>query len=897
MALKILNKKWPASTRVRLSTRGWHSLEANEVLEFVESSHDGLTESEAETRLKQFGPNELPREKSLSKLRLFLNQFNNPLMFVMLITVTISMILKHYTDTLIMILVIMSNVIVAFYQENKAGNAIQSLKKMVKINARIKRGKDEKQIDSEGLVIGDVIILQAGDKVPADARILESRTLKVNEASLTGESVAVDKLPHKLPPKTGISDQKNMLFMGTTVEEGYGRAVIVATGIQTQMGEIVHLLAITQEELTPLQKELLRLAKLAAGFVSFVIFLIFIIGLLRGQSMSDILLASLSLAVSAIPAELLPAITIILVLAMRRILKKQGLVRKLVSNETLGSVTVICTDKTGTLTEGKMEVTHLVTKAKELTGKKLHTFTIDNPDPQLENLKQLVKISLLNNDAFLENPADKPDHWIMHGKITEQALLRLSLRMGFNKQNLEQEHLLIDKIYFTSELKYSATLRETDGEEATLFVIGAPEVVFSKSSDSKGFQTKIEGLTKQGLRVLAVAYKNFDLRPKYKKLHDLVSDLQLVGLIALEDPIREDVPEAIKLTKRAGIRTVVVTGDHKLTASVIAKQIGLDVKDDQILEGQELEAMSDAELHVRVGRIAVFARVSPKHKLRIVDALQAQGEVVAMVGDGVNDAPALKTSDIGVAVNSGTDVTKEVADLVLLDNGFGTIIKAIEQGRIIFSNIRKVFIYLLVDDFSEIYIFLAAMILGMPLPLLPAQILWINLVEAGLPDLSLTTEQESDHVMDQKPRPKKEPVMSRPLKFWFSSAFLLSGTIALILFATVMHITDDVQKARTMTFAFMALDSLFFAFSVRSFRQSIFRLNIFNNKILTTAVLISFTLLLTSIYTPGLQKLLSTIPLGMQEWILIVSLVVFEILMIEMSKAHFLYKKNRAVVL
>ncbi|MBX4191476.1 MAG: cation-transporting P-type ATPase, partial [Candidatus Doudnabacteria bacterium] len=620
------------------------------------------------------------------------------------------------------------------------------------------------------------------------------------------------------------------------------------------------------------------------------------IGLLRGQSRTEILLASLSLAVAAIPAELLPAITIILVLAMRRILRKQGLVRKLVSNETLGSVTVICTDKTGTLTEGKMEVTHLVSKTKELSGKRLAKFNIDDADPELENLKQLVKISLLNNDAFLESPTASPDHWIMHGKITEQALLRLSAKMGFNKQSLEQEHLLIDKIYFSSELKYSATLRETDNEEATLFVIGAPEIVFSKSLSSVELLPRIDELTNQGLRVLAVAHKNFSKKPQYKNLHDLVNNLEVVGLIALEDPIRDDVPNAIKLTEKAGIKTIVVTGDHKVTAMVIAKKIGMNIKDNQIIEGPELEKMSDAILKNKVANILVFARVSPKHKLRIVDALQARGEVVAMVGDGVNDAPALKTSDIGVAVNSGTDVTKEVADLVLLDDGFATIIKAIEQGRIIFSNIRKVFIYLLVDDFSEIYVFLMAMILGLPLPLLPAQILWINLVEAGLPDLSLTTEQESDHVMEQLPRTKKEPVLNRPLKFWFSSAFLLSGTMALVLFWSVWKLTGNMEKARTMTFVFMGLDSLFFAFSVRSFRRSIFRLNIFNNKILSGAVLISLVLLLAAVYTPSLQNMLSTISLGVNEWALILSMVIGEIILIEVSKFHFLFKNHRSLV-
>jgi Ca2+-transporting ATPase len=883
---------------IKMDTK-WHSLDTTEVLSLAKSSNSGLTQKEADARLEEFGLNVLPHHKPYSKLRLFLNQFANPLMYILLGTVVISLILKHYSDTVFIVLVLVSNVVVAYWQENKAGDAIQKLKKMVKINAKVERSGNHKEIDSSLLAVGDIIILHSGDKVPADARILEARSLRVNEANLTGESHAVEKMPAKLPKKTEVAEQKNMIFMGTIVEEGWARAVVVETGLKTQMGEIVNMLEATEEALTPLQIQMSKLAKFTAIFILGVIGLISVIGLIRLESPSEILLASLSLAVSAIPAGLLPAITIILVLSMRRIFRQKGLVRKLVSNETLGSITVICTDKTGTLTEGKMEVTHFVTPLKELSGKALSSFNIDSPDPSAESIKQLAKITVLNNDAFLENPEANPKDWVLRGKITEQALLRTGTLMGFDKKMLEQDHLLIDKLYFSSDLKFSATLREMDGGKTSLFVLGAPEIIFARSNSAevKQLEDKMQSLAQQGLRVIAAGFRQFDALPKYKKLNELAANLNLIGLIALEDPVRQEVSESIRITKRAGIRTVIVTGDHKHTATGIAKQIGLSALPEQILEGVQLEAMSEEELRARIGNIVIFARVTPGHKLRIVDALQAQGEIVAMVGDGVNDAPALKSADIGVAVNSGTDVAKEVADLVLLDNGFHTIVKAIEQGRIIFSNIRKVFVYLLADDFQELYVFLAAMLIGLPLPLLPAQILWINLVEDGLPDIALTTEQETSYVMDQPPRPKNEPVVNRPLKLWLTSIFLISGTSALILFFAGLALDQSLEKIRTMVFVLMGLDSLVFAFSARSFHRTIFRRDILSNKFLVGAVCISFVLLVLAVYVPFLQKLLSTQGLTLNQWFIIFGFSLMEIILIEFAKVHLLFRRHKALVL
>ncbi len=882
--------------------RKWHSLTIDEVFKLTKSSNSGLTEQEIKIRLKKDGPNELPQQKPYSKLRLLFSQFNNPLMLILFGTIAVSIAIKHYSDTIFIVLVLLANTMVGFYQENKANDAINGLKKMIVIRTRVAREGREKEIDSKDLVAGDVVVLQAGDKIPADARLIEARGFKVNEANLTGESAAVDKISGKVAPKAVLAERKNMVFMGTLVEEGSARALVVATGLATEMGEIVRLLSETEEAQTPLQSQMARLAKLAAGFVLGVIGLILLIGLWRLNSAEDILLASLSLAVSAVPSGLLPAITLILVLGMHRILKQKGLVRKLVATETLGSVTVICTDKTGTLTEGKMAVTHLVTATKELSAKNLKYFQISDPDPISEPIKKLGKIITLNNDAFIENPEAKQGEWIIRGKITEQALLRASAQMGFDKKILEQEHLLLDKVYFSSELKYSATLREEDENKACLFVVGAPEFVlahsqfaenpqgenFSRESvEFRKLEAKVEELGKQGLRVIAGAYIEFDTRPKYKQPHELVKNLTLVGLIALEDPIRAEVQDSIKLTKRAGIKTVIVTGDHKLTAIAIAKKIGIKADITSVMEGNEIENMTDKDLIKKVSKITIFVRVSPKHKLRIVDALQANGEIVAMVGDGVNDAPALKTANIGVAVGSGTDVAKEVADLLLLDNGFHTIVKAIEQGRIIFSNIRKVFVYLIADDFAELFIFLASMLMGLPLPLMPAMILWINLVEDGLPDLALTTEQEGTYVMDHPPRKHGEPIVSKPIRKWLIALLLIGGLSAFTLFFVGLRMGVDEGKIRTMVFALMGWDSLVFAFSVRSFHKSIFRRDIFSNRFLVAGVLVSLMLLLMAIYAPFMQRMLTTQSLSMMEWTVIVGVSLFEILLIEFTKKKF----------
>lgn len=885
----------------------WHSISLKEIFNELKSQKEGLAGSEAIARLKKSGRNVLPQGKPYSKMRLFLGQFNSPLMYILLAVVIISFLLKHYSDTIFIIVVLLINTTVGFYQENKANQSLLVLKKMVKVRARVLRDGNEKEIDSEELVVGDVALLKSGDKVPVDGRIIESKNLRINEASLTGESQAVvKKADDVILESASLPERTNMVFMGTIVEEGQAMIVVVAIGINTQIGEVVSLLQETKERKTPLQRKIALLSRIAGAFILFIIFIIIIIGYFTEKSFADIFVASLALAVSATPAGLLPAITVILVLGMRRIFKQNGLVRKLAATETLGSVTVICTDKTGTLTEGKMRVSHILTSTRELLNNHLDGLAKGENVNGVESHISALKIATLANDAFVENPEAELQEWVVRGRPTEQALLLAGMQSGLNKKELEKQYPVLDRISFESDYKFSATFHYKNERQNMLYVAGAPEEIIARSIDldidsrkeklgtaeTDKLIAKMEMLTQKGLRVIACAHKDYDSKTKYENLVELAKGLSLVGFIALKDPLRQDAKESIAITKKAGIRTIIVTGDHKLTAKAIAEEIGLGADDENIIEGKELEAISDKELQEKAKHISIYARVSPRHKLRIVDALQANGDVVAMLGDGANDAPALKSADIGVAVGSGTDVAKEVADLVLLDDNFKTVVKAIEQGRIVFENVRKVFVYLVADDFSEIFLFLTSMVMGFPLPLLPAQILWINLVEDGFPDIALTTEQETKGIMDEKPKNPKEPILNKPLKFWMAAIFFITGLAAFLSFFGLWKLTGDLHKTRTIIFALMCLDSLVFAFSVRSFKRTIFRKDIFTNRYLVGGVAIGVLLLVSAVYLPPLQRLLATQPLSIADWLIIFSISLIEILLIEFFKKRIFVPKN-----
>lgn len=885
----------------------WHSLPLSAIFRTTDSSKNGISSEEAGKRLKRYGMNILPKERPYSKLRLFLNQFNSPLIFILLVACGISIFLGHYSDAVFIIVVLFINTSVGFYQENKANTSLQALRNLVKISARVLRDGNLKEIDSSELVPGDFIYIKAGDKVPADARIVEQKGLKVDESSITGEWMAVSKLTDDVSKEAVLSERTNMVHMGTIVEDGTAAALVVGTGTKTAIGEIVTLLRETKERKTPLQEKISFLSRWVGFFVIFIIGLVMFFGYFNEKSFTEIFVASLALAVSAIPAGLLPAITVILVLGMRRILKQNGLIRKLVANETLGSVTVICTDKTGTLTEGKMQVSHIFTGNNELLSNNRDPIIDAKSASGTESHILALKAAMFSNDAFIENPNDEFHEWIVRGRPTERALLVAGTHAGLSKKKLEEEYPKIDKIEFNSEIKYSASLHKKPDGGKILYVIGAPEILSHLSVDfyidgkkgklnsgvHKKLLGKLESLARNGLRVVACAHREFSKDETIQgPISEYIDKLTLIGYIALKDPLRKDARNSIALTKRAGIKTVIITGDHRLTTKSIASEVGIDATDDMILEGKDLDMLSDKELAQKVKNTLIYARVSPSHKLRIVQALQNNREIVAMIGDGVNDAPALKAADVGVAVGSGTDVAKEVADMILLDDNFKTVVKAIEQGRVVFQNIRKVFIYLIADDFSELSLFLVAMALGLPLPLLAAQILWINLVEDGLPDIALTTEQETKGVMDEKPRDPNEPILNKPMRNWMIAIFFITGIAAFSLFYSVWKITGDLEKTRSIVFALMCLDSLIFAFSVRSFKYSIFRKDIFSNKLLVGAVFAGLLFLLGAIYLPPLQHILSTQPLAIADWLMIIAISIIEIIIIEWFKIKS-FKSNR----
>lgn len=877
----------------------WHSLSLDAVFQLLGTDEKGLASGEAGKRLKKYGANILPKERPYSKSRLFLSQFNSPLIFILLVACGLSLYLGHYSDTVFIAVVLFINTSVGFYQENKANASLQALRSMVKVSARVVRDGNLKEVDSSELAPGDVIYLKMGDKAPADARLVWQKNLKVDESSLTGEWMAVSKSTGEISELSPLADRTNMVYSGTIIEDGSAAAVVVETGLATAIGGIVSLLKEIKERKTPLQEKISALSRLVGFFALAVVGLVILLGYINGKSLSEIFIASLALAVSAIPAGLLPAITVILVLGMRRIFKQNGLVRKLIANETLGSVTVICTDKTGTLTEGKMQVSRILTGANELLSNNRDPIINIKHANGLESHILALKAAMFANDAFIENPDDEFHEWITRGRPTERALLVAGTHAGLSKKKLEEEYPRLDSVGFNSLSKYSASLHQRLDGGKILYVVGAPEMLSARSIDfhvdgiregidsdiHKKLLLKLESLAREGLRVVACAHREFSKDEIVGgSLEEHINNLTLVGYIALKDPLREDARDSIALTKRAGIRTVLITGDHRLTARYIAAEAGIGATDEMIIEGKDLDAISDEDLAEKAKIIAIYARVSPSHKLRIVKALQSNREVVAMLGDGVNDAPALKAADVGVAVGSGTDVAKEVADMVLLDDNFKTMVKAIEQGRVIFQNIRKVFVYLVADDFSELFLFLAAMAFGLPLPLLAAQILWINLVEDGFPDIALTTEQETAGIMDEKPRDPNEPILNKPMRKWMTAIFFITGLAAFLSFFFIWKTTGDLEKTRSVIFALMCLDSLIFAFSVRSFKRSIFRKDIFSNRFLVGAVLISLLLLFASLYFPPLQRVLSTRPLLVADWLLILAISATEIILVELFK-------------
>jgi Ca2+-transporting ATPase len=880
----------------------YHFLNVEQVIAKLRTTKQGLTQVEAEKRHFKHGPNALPEGKKFSRVKIFLSQFKSALIYILLIAVVISFFLGEITDGYVILSAVIINVIIGYLQEAKAEQSLLMIKQTIKSHSLVVRDGKEEEIESNKLVVGDLIICHAGDKISADARIINSyNDFAVNEAVLTGESYPIKKDNQILFEDTPLADRKNMLYTGTIVSSGRVEAIVCAVGLETEMGKIASLIKETKEEKTPLQTKLDKFSKTLGLIVLFISTFLFIYGLNSGKDPKEMFLTAVAIAVSAIPEGLVVAVTAILAVGMQKILKKKALVRKLVATETLGSINYICTDKTGTLTIGDMRVVKVITYNHNLSHIEI---TPELQEQQASPLK-LLRIGMLSNDAHAENPEDVSGEWIVFGTPTEKALLLAGMQVGLSQKDLKKKYPRLDEIPFSSNLKYMITLNEFDHQTNHLYLKGAPEKIFAMCSQididkeivhftenkKEKIYQQFEQLSSSGLRLLAFAYKNSDKGIKQiSKIPNAENDYIFLGFVAIKDPLRAEAKETIEICRHAGITPVMITGDHKLTAIAIAKELGMSCADKNILTGEELSYLPDHEFKKIITRISVYARVTPADKIRIVKALQAHNCVVAMTGDGINDAPALKASDIGIALGSGTDVAKETADLVLLDNNFTTIIGAIEQGRVIYKNIKTTLFYLISDSFTELVLISLALITGSPLPVLASQILWVNLIDDTLPSLALTMEQGDANVLKEPPIPRTKSILdpqSRSLVFIIS---MLTGVVNFLLFLWLLK-SRSLEEARTLIFINIGMDSLLYIFSCRDLNKPIWHKGFFSNKYLVVAITVGLILEISSVYLPFLQKVLHTTALSLNDWGIVVIVNISIVFCFEIAK-WFVYRKK-----
>ena len=843
----------------------WHNLSKEEVIKTLRSDIDvGLTEKEVEIREREFGKNKLPEEKPPSRLEIFSAQFKSILIFILIVAGFFTLIYKKYTDTIAIFLVVLINTFIGFYQEYRASKILEELKKIVKIEAKVKRDGSQKILDSTELVPGDIVILSAGDKVPADGRVIESQNLKLNEMVLTGEFLPSLKHSQVLPEDTILADRENMVYMGTVVEEGQGKAMVTETGSNTEIGKIAGMIK-EKEKKTPLQKKIRKLGIEIALIVGILVLVIFFVGLTKEKDIFLLFETAVAIVVGAVPEGLPVAITVILALGTQRILRKKGLVRKLASVETLGSTTIICVDKTLTLTEGRMEV-------DEVIGDKFLA----------------LKTATLTSEAFVENPREPKEKWILRGRPTDRALLEAGIEIGVDKKR-EFEKKKIAELPFNPINKFAAALYK-ENEKEMLYVCGAPEKILElcilSEKEKKEWQKKLEESAQKGLRIVASANKkieNWDL--KIENLQDLCKDLVFTGLITLKDPIRPEVKEAMKICQEAGMRPIIITGDHKLTAKAVAEELGFKIKKENILEGKDLDKLSDKEFEKILPQIQIYARVEPRNKMRIVEAWQERGEVVAMTGDGVNDAPALKKADIGVALGSGTEVAKEASDLVLLNDSFSVIEEAIREGRRVMDNARKAILFMCAECFSEIILVSGAFLFGLPLPILPIQILWQNLIEGSPQGMALAFEPEEKGIMKRKPEEPKIPLIIREIKYLILFGGILTDILLLLTFFLLYKFSNyEISHLRTISFSGLMVGSFFYAFSCKNLRKNIWEYDAFSNKVLNLTIFLGVLLLIAAIYLPIFQVLLDTFPLNFLDWLILIAFGLVNLGLFELIK-------------
>jgi len=861
----------------------WHTLTVEESFARLESSPRGLSSDEAGKRLEQFGPNELLAQRRVSPWAILLEQFKNVLIVILLLATALSAFLGHGVEAIAITVIVLFAVILGFIQEFRAERAIEALREMAAPSATAIRDGHDQRIPARDLVPGDVIILATGDKVPADARLTEAVNLQTVEAPLTGESAPVEKHSRPLQEETlPTGDRRNLAFAGTAVTYGRGRALIVATGMATEFGKIARMLEEVDTAKTPLQKNLDRIGKALARAAFAVVFVIVALGLFRGQPFVEMLIFGVALAVAVVPEALPAVVTISLALGVKRMVRRNALIRRLPAVETLGSTSVICSDKTGTLTKDEMTVRRLYVAGHmiEVSGRGYEPngkFSMNGSGVGAsEPLSMMLQAGALASDARVEQK-NGSGTWEVKGDPTEGALVVVAAKAGLNKPELEARFPRISEIPFTAETKEMTTLHETpDGVVA--YTKGAPEVIV-QSCASQLTETGVEPLDEarrtevlerarqmagEALRVLAVAYK-----PR-ATVEDAEKDMTLLGLAGMIDPPRREAKAAVKKCEEAGIKVIMITGDHPLTAKAVAEELGLS-KGGRVVNGADLEAMDDLQLEREVESIEVCARVSPAHKLRVVTALQKRGQVVAMTGDGVNDAPALKKADIGIAMGiTGTDVSKEAAAMTLTDDNFASIVAAVEEGRGIFSNIKKYLMYLLSSNIGEIGLMAGASLAGLPLPLSAVQILYVNLATDGLPALALAVDPPERGLMQRPPRDPRTGIFTRPVVLLMLAGGVWSAVVNLGVFIWALNSGRPQAEAMTMTFVSLVLIQFFKAYNFRSDRHSVLR-DPFANKWLNLAILWELILLALILYVPVLEMTFGTVALPVRDWLIIVA--------------------------
>jgi len=932
----------------------WHAIAANEVLKQLHvNEENGLTSEQASERLTQYGPNQLQEAPRPTFWKMLWDQLNNFVVIMLIVASLVSAFLGDYVEAAAIMAIVVLNAILGIVQESRAEEALAALQKLAAPDAHVIRDGRRQVVPASQLVPGDIILLEAGNYIPADLRLLETMNLKVEEAALTGESVPVQKVNDLvLEEGAALGDRKNSAFMSTLVSYGRGKGVVTSTGMKTQIGLIATMIQGVQSEETPLQKRLDQLGKTLGWAALIICALVFGIGWIRGYDPLEMFIIAVSLAIAAVPEGLPAVVTISLALGMREMVRRNALIRRLASVETLGSATVICSDKTGTLTQNEMTVTQISVDGKDIyvTGTGYTPqgdFQIDGETIDVLEYPAATTalwVGALNNDALLESNEDGT--YKMIGDPTEGSIIVAAAKADKDYQELSDDYPRVQEIPFDSVRKRMTTIHhvrdphtddfspfQTDDTVKDWYVVavkGAPDVMLelcqkyqtyddnqADMTDSVRERIRVanDQMAGKALRVIAVAYKIIKHLPEELTPESVEKDLVFVGLIGMIDPARAEVGESLAVAANAGIRTIMITGDYPQTARAIAETIGLIGSDQQVITGADLNQMSDESLREKIKTVSVFARVSPEHKMRIVDALQSHNEVVAMTGDGVNDAPAIKRSDIGVAMGiTGTDVAKETADMVLTDDNYTSIVSAVEQGRIIYSNIRKFVFFLLSSNVAEIMIIFLATLAGLPAPLTAIQLLWLNLVTDGAPALALAMEKGDPDIMDRKPRAKDEPIINKTMGIGITvQTFAQTGAVlTAFLLGLLWHLEAgavvtgnplsyilqhdwrgvDVQIAETMAFLTLSFAELFRSYTVRSERASLFRIGVFSNKYMQAAVGLSIVLLLLVANVPFLQPIFNTNFLNGTEWLVVLGLALVPAVAEEITK-FFLRRSNR----